>query len=168
MNFEAQLNSDETILLKVVPKKGLMLHANDLFKIIFGIFWLAIAIAISISLKRLTINSVAFILLGLGFMIYPLYIRYNNTNGIQYLITNQRVVFTRNGVFLKQIELNNLKEASYENWGNDKGYIILGKPEPLFDGRGINLKEDKYVLDNLTNYKEVSTLINTLIQKKQA
>ncbi|MDO6519384.1 hypothetical protein [Zobellia uliginosa] len=162
MNFKSILNTDENIELEVVPKKGIMLHANDLFKIIFGIFFLTIAFGIGFT------KHFGFLILGIvgfGYMLNAIYIRYNNTNGIKYLISNKRVIFLKNGDIIKQKKIEDIKEVTYENSGNDTGYIILGEIEPLIAGRGISFSEDKYVLDNLTNYKEVSELLKKLIGK---
>ena len=159
MNFETLLEVDENIKLVVEPKKGIMLHANDLFKIIFGLFFLAIAFSIGLTAH---IGFLIFGIIGLSFMLYAIYVRYNNTNGMKYLISNKRILFIKNGIIKKQKSLNNIDEVTYENSGNDKGYIILGEVEQLFAGRGISFSEDEYVLDNLTNYKQVSDLIKNL------
>lgn len=161
MDFESLLNPGEKIQLKVIPKKGIMLHANDLFKILFAIFFMTIAFGVGLN------YHIGFLILGIISLVYILkaiYIRYNNTNGIVYLITNERIMFLRKGNIIKQKKLKDIKEVTFENSGNNTGYIILGEVEPLFDGRGLSISEDKYVLDNLTNYKEVSDLIKKLIK----
>ena len=162
MSFEFILNTDENIELEVLPKKGMMLHSNDLFKIIFGLLFLIISFGIGFT------KHIGFLILGtivLGYMVKAIYTRYNNTNGVKYLISNKRIMFLKNGNLIKQKNFKDIKEVIYENKGNDTGYIILGKIEPLFVGRGISFSEDRYVLDNLTNYKEVSDLLKKLIEK---
>lgn len=164
MNFESILNTDENIQMEIIPKKGIMLHANDLFKIIFGFFFLTIAFTVGL---KTHIGFLIFGIIGLVYMLNAVYTRYNNTNGIKYLISNERVIFLKDGNIIKQKEFKNIKEITYENSGNDRGYIILGEVEPLFARRGISFSEDKYVLDNLTNYKEVSELIKKLSGNKK-
>ncbi|WP_179350063.1 hypothetical protein [Winogradskyella pacifica] len=159
MNFKSLLDIDENINLVVEPKKGIMLHANDLFKIIFGLFFLTIAFLIGLTAH---IGFLIVGIIGLSFMLYAIYVRYNNTNGMEYIISNKRILFIKNGIIKKQKNINDIDEVTYENSGNDKGYIILGKVEPLFAGRGVSFSEDEYVLDNLTNYKQVSDLIKNL------
>ena len=83
---------------------------------------------------------------------------------MEYIISDKRILFIKNGIIKKQKNINDINEVTFENFGNDKGYIILGKVEPLFAGRGISFSEDEYVLDNLTNYKEVSDLIKNLVK----
>lgn len=164
MNFDSILNTNENIQLEVIPKKGIMLHAYDLFKIIFGIFFLTISFGVGLTEH---IGFLFFGIIGLIYILNAIYIRYNNTNRIKYLISNERIIFLKDGNVIKQKEFKNITEVTYENSGNDRGYIILGEVEPLFAGRGISFSEDKYVLDNLTNYKEVSELIKQLIENKK-
>ena len=141
-----------------------MLHANDLFKIFFGIFFLTIAFTVGFTGH---IGFLTFGIISLSFMLKAVYTRYTNTNGITYLITNERVLFLKNGNIIKQKEFKNINEINYENSGNDRGYIILGEVEDLFEGRGISFEENIYVLDNLTNYKEVSDLLKKLMKNKK-
>ncbi|MCH4553560.1 hypothetical protein [Aestuariibaculum lutulentum] len=164
MSFVPILNANENIQLEVIPKKGIMLHANDLFKIFTGIFILTIAFTVGFTEH---IGFLAFGIIILFLMLKAVYNRYNNTNGITYLITNERVLFLKNGNIIKQKEFKNINEINYENSGNDRGYIILGEVEDLFENRGISFEEDICVLDNLTNYKEVSTLLKKLMENKK-
>ncbi|KGL63453.1 hypothetical protein PHEL85_0489 [Polaribacter sp. Hel1_85] len=141
-----------------------MLHTNDLFKIIFGLFFLTITFSIGLTAH---IGFLIFGIIGLSFILYAIYVRYNNTNGMEYVISNKRIFFIKNGIIKKQKSIIDIDEVTYENSGNNKGYIILGKVEPLFAGRGISFSEDEYVLDNLTNYKQVSDLIKNLIKAQK-
>ena len=159
MRFESLLDVDEKIELIIEPKKGLMLHANDLFKIILILLFLSITFLIGFTSLLV---SLIFGIILLFFILKAILIRLNNTNGMKYLISNKRIIFFKNGIIKKEKKMNDINEVSYENSGNNKGYIILGEVEPLFVGRGISFSEDKYVLDNLINYKEVSELIKKL------
>ena len=162
MNFKSLLDVDEHIKLVVKPKKGIMLHSNDLIKIIFGLFFLVITFTIGFTdHKDFLIPGI----IGLTYMLNAIYIRYNNTNGMEYVISNKRIFFIKNGFIKKQKSLCDINEVTYDNSGSDKGYIILGKVESLLAGRGLSFSEDKYVLDNLTNYKQVSEIIKNLTKK---
>mgnify|MGYP000504180891 CR=1 FL=1 len=97
-----------------------MLHANDLFKIFFGIFFLTIAFTVGFTGH---IGFLTFGIISLSFMLKAVYTRYTNTNGITYLITNERVLFLKNGNIIKQKEFKNINEINYENSGNDRGYL---------------------------------------------
>jgi hypothetical protein len=164
MKIDSLLDNDEKIELIIEPKKGLMLHANDLFKIIFGMFFLTIIFLIGFA------DFFPTLIVGVSFLFFILkaiLIRLNNTSKMKYLVTNKRVIFLKNGIIKKEKKINDINKVSYENSGNNKGYIILGEVEPLFAGRGISFREDKYVLDNLTNYREVSELIKKLTSKME-
>lgn len=91
--------------------------------------------------------------------------RYNNTYQTTYIISNEIILFLKIGEITKQKNLNDIQEVTYENGRNDTRYIILGKAAPLFAGRGLSLKEVQYILNNLTNFKEVAAVLKKLIAR---
>lgn len=161
--LEYLLDKDENIELVVEPKKGLMFHSNDLFKIIVGGLFLIFGFVTAYATEHFL-----FLIFGL-FVLYQIgkaiFVRYENINGMKYILSNKRILFVKNGIIKKEKLWKEINQVTYENSGNDSGYIILGENEPLFAGRGISFSEDKYILDNLNNYSQVSDLIKKLTNK---
>lgn len=166
MNIESILEANEKLELVVEPEKGLMFHTNDLIRII-----IALIIAIISFYTGLNIDHfIGYVFLGIGILvaltlIKSIFKRYNNGNGTIYILTNKRIIFSKNGKIHKQKSWSDIHEITSIQKDNNKGYIILGKTEPILTFPGVNLAEDEYILDNLTNYNQVSTLINKLTDK---
>ncbi|HKX86359.1 MAG TPA: hypothetical protein VJL37_06785 [Flavobacterium sp.] len=158
MSYQHILSDNEEIVMIVTPKKGIMLHANDTFKLLFILFFMCMSI---IAIVNGGLVFLLFVIAIVTTVLNAVFKRYANTKSI-YIITNKRVLFYQNNRILKSKLLTDLQTITYENSGNNTGYIILGKPQELFAGRGISFNEDEYVLDNLTNYNEVSSLMKSL------
>ena len=146
----------------VNSKKGLIMHTNDFFKILAFIFFMTISAYVGFA-----VSSYFFILFGaiiLFIFSRAVAIRYKNTLST-YIITSKRILFIQNDKIIKSKFIESIQTATFENYGNNRGYIILGESEELFAGRGINFTEDEFVLDNLTNYNETAELLKKMIKK---
>ena len=162
VNYNHLINNDETIKQIVNSKKGLIMHTYDLFKILAFIFFMTISIYVGFA------GGNYFFILFSAILLFifsrAVVIRYKNTLST-YVITSKRILFIQNDKIIKSKFIESLQTASYENCGNNRGYIILGKSEELFAGRGVNFTEDEFVLDNLTNYNETAELLKEMIKK---
>lgn len=166
-----ELLEDEEYFETVIPKTGFMFRNNDIIKVPFFIIWITIASLIAKhTFNRFHLFSTLFMVGAIFLTCYVLYtimMRYRNTANAEYIITNQRVIFFRKSTEQQSVFFKGLDEISYENKGKDTGYITLGKIEDLFAGRGINMTDDKYVLDNLRDYKSTSELVKRLYAKSK-
>lgn len=90
-----------------------------------------------------------------------IFIRWYKTKTSRFFISNKRIIFTeKTGKLIdKSFKLEGI-EISYREDLYGSGYIIIGKPEPLFQGRGINFLEDQDVMYNVFKVKEVYDKIN--------
>ena len=88
-------------------------------------------------------------------------IRWYKTKTSRFYLSNQRLIFTdKKGQFIdKSFKLDGI-EISYREDLYGSGYIIVGKPEPLFQGRGVNFFENQDVMYNVLHVKKVFDLIN--------
>lgn len=159
-NYQELLENDEKIKMIINPKKGLMLHANDGFKIIVFLFFMSIVLSVGFEHPLFPLFGIALLATSINAMLK----RYKNTL-FTYIVTDKRVLFLRKGVIIKSKNMEKLDRVTYENSGKNRGYIILGEPEELFPTRGrrgISFGEDHYVLDNLENFNEVAALIKSM------
>ncbi len=159
------LDEDERVELTVQPKTGLMLRFNDLFRIPLTLFMLG-------GLGIYTFGSDPFIPFVIGFVLISIftiqfyYQRYSRTVKTKYLITNKRIVWIqRDSTVVSKYFESNL-EVSYVRWYADRGYVIVGDSASVTDYRGrMSFEEEEFILDNLTNYEEVSSLLRRLTKK---
>ncbi|NQX91884.1 MAG: hypothetical protein HRT74_07145 [Flavobacteriales bacterium] len=158
-SFDDLLSEGEEVLLVVQPKKGIMFRTNDIVKAPFAIAFLIMAFMFT--LESMILAPFMGILF-LAIICYNLYLRYSNTNNIKYVITNIRVLFVKNGYLKRQKSFETTDKIRYVSRSKNRGYIVLGEEAPLFAGRGLNFEEEKYVLDNLTNFREVSRVLKSL------
>ncbi|WP_144428933.1 hypothetical protein [Chryseobacterium sp. StRB126] len=173
------LNHNEIILKEILPKKSFFFNITEKLRIVFSIFYLAIAVFFVTN----TLNSSfwLFSIIVIGIFCNALYItffrwilKYWKLKNNCYVITNQRIVIVEkfNGKILKYKKLNEIEQVNAEMNANYFGNIIFGKPESLsgenndnfyfFRKRGINFTEDKYAFLSVENINEIIPVFNEL------
>jgi hypothetical protein len=118
--FQGKLLPGERILWAGRPRAGLMLTGRDLFLIPFSIAWCAFAvfwtvIAASAPMPEFALLGVAFVGIGLLFMIGRFFVDAWIRKGIHYAVTDRRVLILKTalGTELVTLSLDRLPPARF-------------------------------------------------------
>jgi 5-bromo-4-chloroindolyl phosphate hydrolysis protein len=165
MKYKGFLDKSESIVKIVKADSGLMFHSYDGFKILMALFMFVFVV-----LLCFIVGNIAPLILGFPILFLPVYQlsrRYALTCNMEYLVTDKRVFFIKKNLVKKTVNFNDLDEIVYKEKSLNKGYIILGGQREIFaningDATGISFTDEKYILDNLSNFDEISYLIKRL------
>ena len=165
-----KLKENEKILEEIVHSNRIPFRLEDMLTIPFFIFFsFIISMIFSLSIDESKKDIVNFFiypfaaLFALFMTVGRIFIRWYKTKISRFYISNQRIIFTdKSGKLIdKSFKLDGL-EINYREDLYGSGYIIIGKQEPLFQGRGINLFEDQDVMYNVYRVKEIFDKINNM------
>jgi len=163
-----KLEENETILEEIHHSNKIPLRLEDMLTIPFFVMFAFIFVLIT---SNITDNKDV-----IYYFIYPsatifvvimtlrrIFLRWFKTKTSRFFLSNKRLIFSdvAGKIIDKSFSIKNL-EISYRENLHGNGYIIIGKPEPLFQGRGINMFEDSDVMYNVTNVKKIFDRINSL------
>ena len=158
--FQMKLEENETILEEIHHSNKIPLRLEDMLTIPFFTVFAFIFVFVT---SNITDNKDV-----IYYFLYPIatifvvimtvgriFLRWFKTKTRRFFLSNKRLIFSdKTGKIIdKSFPLKNL-EISYRENLNGNGYIIIGKPEPLFQGRGINFFEDSDVIYNVNNVKK--------------
>lgn len=173
------LNNNEIILKEILPKKSFFFNLTEKLRIVFSIFYLAVAVFFITN--ALNSDFWIFSIIAIGIFCNALYItffrwilKYWKLKNNCYIITNQRIVIVKkgNGKILKYKALNEIEQMNAEMNTEYFGNIIFGETESLsgkndgdfsfFRKRGVNFTEDKYAFLSVENINEIIPVFNEL------
>jgi hypothetical protein len=145
-DFTRWLLKDERIVWWGQPVQGLLLTSRDWLLIplsliwgCFMIFWEAMVLQTAGAPAFMKLLGVPVVLLGLYFMVGRFLLDAWIRRGMQYAVTNERVLISRSRPFSKftTINLGQAPEASLSERADRRGTIRFGKQAPFLDARGI-------------------------------
>lgn len=173
------LNNNEIIKKEILPKKSFFFNMTEKLRIVFSIFYLAVAVFLIT--KILDSGFGLFSIIAIVIFCNALYItffrwllKYWKLKNNSYIITNQRVIIAEkgNGKILKYKTFNEIEQVNAEMNTEYFGNIIFGEPESLsgknngnfsfFRNRGLNFTEDKYAFLSVENINEIIPVFNEL------
>ncbi|MFC0426330.1 hypothetical protein [Chryseobacterium scophthalmum] len=162
-----KLRENEKIIEEIEHSNRIPFRLEDMLTIPFFIgfsFVVTFILSQSIESRKDVIYYLIYpmmILFAIFMTLGRIFIRWYKTKTSRFYISNQRIIFTdKTGKLIdKSFKLENL-EISYREDLYGSGYIIIGKPEPLIQGRGINFFEDQDVMYNVYRVKEIFNKIN--------
>jgi len=165
------LNDGEKVIKKIGHSDNIPFRLEDLVTVPFFTAWCYLVLLI---LEPYTSENIRdygniynyflfpfLVLTGIYLTIGRVFKRWVNTKNVDFFITNQRIVFCNrvNRNIIKSFDLYDL-QISFREKLNNNGFIIIGKEEPLFRKKGVNLLEDKNVMYNVYNVrKEYETIV---------
>lgn len=156
------LKDGEIIIQEIEHSNKIPFRLEDLIRMPFAIIFMVFFVLIFDNKEGINKDLFHFFLIPLIvlFLIYltigRIFIRWYVVKSSRFFLTNKRLIFVdlTGRLINKSFDLSNVPLSCRESV-NGNGYIIIGKTEPLFQGRGINLFEDKDVMYNLKNVKKV-------------
>jgi len=139
-----QLLPGERVVWSGIPGQGLLLTGADALMIPFSLVWCGLAIFWETSVLS-TPAPFFFRLFGIPFVLIGLYVVIGRflldawvRRGMQYAVTNKRILISRTGPFAKltAVSLDNLPEATLTERGNGRGTIRFGQPAQFWTRSG--------------------------------
>jgi len=139
-----QLLPGERVVWSGIQGQGLLLTGADALMIPFSLVWCGFAIFWETSVLS-TPAPFFFRLFGIPFVLIGLYVVIGRflldawvRRGMQYAVTNKRILISRTGPFAKltAVSLDNLPEATLTERGNGRGTIRFGQPAQFWTRSG--------------------------------
>lgn len=139
-----QLLTGERIVWSGAPGQGLLLTGADAMMIPFSLVWCGFSIFWETSVLTtpapffFKLFGVPFVLVGLYLVVGRFLVDAWIRQGMQYAVTNKRVLISRSGPFAKftAVSLDSLPEASLTERGNGRGTIRFGQPAQFWTRSG--------------------------------
>jgi len=162
--IEKIIDNDEKIIGIYYPVKKIPFKRNDWIKIPFIIVWTAFFILIFTLLSFSSyFSNFIFSIMAMGAFYATIgrfiWARFK-ISFIVYLVTDKRIIiYSKLFRSKKSLSYKNFPKMTLKSNNDDYGYIIFGKPVALFDGGGMEFKENKYIFDNLRNVSVVYDII---------
>ncbi len=166
------LKSDEIIIKQFRPLRRLRLKNNEWIKIPFSIIW-------SIGCFFMFWGGgffdsfgyfgyalmFYFFLAGLYILLGRFILKLMELNFSEYVITNKRIIFY-NRLFKRSKELfyEDITQIAAKEYSQGIGYLFFDDVVKTIQG-GVDFKEQKYILENVKDYKEMEQLILDLKEK---
>jgi hypothetical protein len=169
-----RLLQGEKILWSGTPAQGLLLTSRDAFLIPFSLLWGGFMVFWET--MAATQNAPGFFVLwGVPFVLIGLYLIFGRflvdiwiRRGMQYALTDKRILISRGGPFSKftALNLDRLPDASISESDNGRGTIRFGEPA-LSWGRRNNISSWTPSLDPTPQFLEIENARSVFDQIQQ-
>jgi hypothetical protein len=142
--FQGRLLNGERVVWEGQPANGLLLTARDTFLIPFSLLWCGFALFWEYSTLHVPgtiaffpLFGLAFVLIGLYFVIGRFFVDAWARGNTIYAITSQRILILRSGPFSRftSLAINRLPELSLDERADGRGTIRFQPQQPTWSNR---------------------------------
>ena len=144
--FTGRLLPGERIIWSGQPQQGLLLTARDIFLIPFSLVWCGFAVFWTVSATGMgapgffTLWGLMFVTIGLYFVAGRFVVDAWLRRGLEYAVTDQRILIARGSPFARftVLSLAKLPDVDLKEGGNGRGTIRFGQPAVVWGNRGMS------------------------------